>query len=289
MAREAEAKYRIVAEDKTRRGLQSAQRGLSRFKGAAAGFVAAFARPMAGAAAALGAAGIALNAVADKLNNLNRAGMDVGLTGEQIAELGHIARESDVDIGQLTGGIEQLQEKIQDAKQGGEEARRQFLNLGVSFRDLEGKTPVEQLVLLDEAFEKIEDRSKRIAGISELLGGGFGRLFGDPDSVARMREVAEEIGLLEGAAGRLAAGTAFTKARNRLTAALGARAERFAQPFLGLGANLMNRGARNVGQGGQLAAPAVLPGVMQIGFQVLRELKGMRADQRKRGSAVYSE
>jgi len=314
----AEAKYVITADDQTKRGVRSAQRGLDRLKGGLVGFAAtagtAFVAArrgvdnlkgglvgfalssvgrlstVAAAVTAIGssvtAAGVAIQRTADRLHRLRRIGQDIGLVGAETAQLGFIAEAKDVSPEQLIGAIEQLQERILDAKQGGEEARRQFQLLGVTFKELEGKSPIAQLVAIQEALEGIQDANVRTGVISDLLGGGLGRLFAG-EGIGGLAGRAQELGVTRDAAGRQSAASRFVQGFRELRAAAGARSAQAFQPVMRVIGALASR-AGTIVAGGTPQTPNIMEDLQR---RQLRELQQIRIEQRRSisGGAVYGD
>ena len=273
----AEAKYTITAEDRTRRGVRSAERGLDRLKAGVAGFAARAAGPLAALGAAVTALGVSVNRTADRLAEMQRRGQDVGTVGGQTALLDFLSGQVGISPEQLTGGIEQLQERIQDAATGGEEARRQLHALGLTFEDLQRKSPLQQLEAIDEAIQRIADPSRRTAALSELLGGGFGRVFqGD---VGRILRRGADLGIGRDATRTQAAGSAFTRARQELTATLGAQSQRAMAPVMRFLSQMLSDTATRISGG------TVEGGVLtRLNQAQLAELQKMnRAQQRALG------
>lgn len=283
----AQAKYTITAEDKTRRGVNSAKKGLDGLKASAVGFAARAAGAIGGLLATLGVLGVKLNQTAERLNRLNRMGQDVGLVGAQTAQLGFLAERKDLSPEQLVGGLEMIAEKVEDAAIGGMEARRQFAALGLSFQDLQGKSPVQQLLLIEKALSKIADAGRRVAAVSELMGGGFGRLFaGAPISDVLRR--AQQLGVTTDASRRQAAGTAFEQGQQSLAAAIGARMEKIFLPAMNAIAVFMERSATRVA-GGDVAPGGIGQAIQRqqlVELQRIRQAQGRAAGQ---APATYAD
>lgn len=252
----AEAKYWILAQDKTKGAIDSATRGLDRLKGAAGGAAAGVAVPLAALAGALGALVALINNVSARLADLGRMGRDVAATGREAAVLGFVGARRGLSPEQLIGGLEQLSEKIIAATQEGDpEARRQFAALGLRAQELERMDRVEQLIALDQARERLP-KDLRTGAISDLIGGGFGRLFEGGQTVQEMVALADTLKVTEEAMRRQTAALAFEESKQSIDAAIDARLDKAVTPMMEKLAPTLEQAAKEIATGEPGAAAA---------------------------------
>jgi len=142
----------------------------------------------AGAALALGfgALNIAGNAIAGSLADFGRA-LDMGgelkdlsdRTGETSGNLMVLQRAfqnagSSADA--VGPAINKLQKFMIDAANGSDKNVEALKNLGLSFDDLKGKAPVEQLKMISERLKEVDDPAQRAALAMGIFGRGGGAL-----------------------------------------------------------------------------------------------------------------
>ena len=96
----------------------------------------------------------------EDFQSLSKAGVQFGIDGDDMAD---VLRELQLRLGEA-------------AAAGSGPAVEAMELLGLSWDDLEGKSPREQLILIAEALLGVEDQSQRLFIAEELLGGSFERL-----------------------------------------------------------------------------------------------------------------
>lgn len=162
----AEAKYRITAEDRTQRGLRSAESRLRRFAGGTA-------RILSRAAGIAGAAFVGLAAklaqAAAQTEELNRRAKALEVTGNELAQLDFGARAAGVSEQAIADTLNRLDEFLLSLERGEETGADFFDNLGISGQRLsEIDDASDRIVALIEAFERLESPRRRQALLDEL-------------------------------------------------------------------------------------------------------------------------
>ncbi|MEM6852915.1 MAG: phage tail tape measure protein [Planctomycetota bacterium] len=135
---------------------------------------------------------------ADFGDSLDKAASRTGVSVEALSELGFAAEQSGANFAELENGIRRLQRSIIDLGRGLSTQRAAFDALGLSFADLEKRTPEDQLTAVADALAAIPDPTKRAATAMQVLGRAGQRLlplFADGAAgMQRLRTQARELG-----------------------------------------------------------------------------------------------
>ena len=166
---------RLEAEDRTKRGIQSAQRRLGGLGGTLRGPVAKGAKVAALGIAGVGIAGVGIGVKLAKDfltlgDQIHKMSIRTGVSAESLQKLKFAAEQSGSSIETLEKGILRSTRVIQDARDGLASATDTFDALNLSVEDLDGLNPEEQFNLLADAVAGIEDPTKRAAIAQELFG-----------------------------------------------------------------------------------------------------------------------
>lgn len=172
MAR-AKAKYTIEADDKSARGIRSAE---GRLRGFAS-------KLKAGALVAAGAVGAAIAGwgkglvdATNRMGELRGAAADLGQTLEEAQSVRLFAELQDSDPAQVNAAIERLKIRIGELVKGEETAVELFKELGLEADQLLRLTGLGQLLTVGGALRgAAPGRQAKLR--DELTGGGTGRLF----------------------------------------------------------------------------------------------------------------
>lgn len=151
------AKFEIVADDKSKKGVDSAHGNLARLRKqiSLTGVASVAAAGIAGIGA-LTVAGLRLGdemaETADKL----------GLTTEGLASLRHAARLTGVETNKLDLGLQRMTRRIAEAAQGTGEAQGALKELGLDAERLSQLSPDEQFREIAEAMKGVTSQSDRV-------------------------------------------------------------------------------------------------------------------------------
>jgi hypothetical protein len=151
------ARFDIVADDKTKKGTDSANKNLDRLKKniSLAGVASVAAAGIAGLGA-ITAAGLRLG------DELAKTADKLGLSTEGLAGLRNAARLTGVETGKLDMGLQRMTRRIAEAAQGSGEAQGALKELGLDARHLAEQSPDEQFRSIAEAMKGVSSQSDRV-------------------------------------------------------------------------------------------------------------------------------
>lgn len=135
-------------------------------KVAAAGITAA-------ATATAAATGALVNGAVDLANygdNIDKMSQKVGLSAEAYQEWDYILKISGTEMQNMTTGLKTLTNKLDDAKNGSEDAQGMFAKLGLSMEDLSSMSREDLFAAAISGFQQMEDSTERAALANDLFG-----------------------------------------------------------------------------------------------------------------------
>ena len=187
--------------------------------------------------AIVGGMAVAVRSFVKAGDQVQKMAQRTGFSTEALSELGHAAELSGTTLDKFEGGIKRMQRAITDA---GEEQREwteagkegqattgeytESLNLlGLSFEDLEGKTPEKQFLTIAERLADVDGKTRQAAIAQEIFGRSgtalLPMLTNGSEGLTAMRQEAHELGIVfKNEDANLAAG--FGDTLTRLQAAL---------------------------------------------------------------------
>lgn len=165
--------YEIFAEDKTSKGLSSAEQALMRF-GTKIGLVGA--SMAAFSAAALTGMTALIKGFADTGDVLGDAMGQTGFSGEFLQSLKFAAADVGVQFELLRGSISKAQKLIAEAAMGNKTAIKRFDELGMSVADIARLSPDEQFLALADAIASIEDPAQKAKAAMDIFGKSGARM-----------------------------------------------------------------------------------------------------------------
>ena len=122
-----------------------------------------------------------------------------GVSVESLSALSFAAQQSGASIEDIETGIKQFSRQLTNAGRGMGEAQRAFRTLGISWRDLEGLNPEQQIIAVARAMARIENPALRATIAQELFGDSGTRLLPfleeGPDGIARLTEQSRILGI----------------------------------------------------------------------------------------------
>ncbi len=135
------------------------------------------------ATAAVGAIGVAGKKMMDltgetagKLQRITDLSWQFGTSTKNLQELDYAMRRSGIDSNQFADGLKTLQQKIEEARQGGAGALNSFKRLGISIEDLKTKKVDEVFTQMAGNIHMLQDESAKTKIGLELLGGSGARM-----------------------------------------------------------------------------------------------------------------
>jgi hypothetical protein len=165
--RAGQAFYELMAEDKTKGGLDSAEARLKSF-GARVGMVGAAMASF--AAAGLSAIGVMVKAFAGAGDNISDAMNVTGLSSDFLQTLQFGAADAGVAFDALVAAVTKSNKLLSDAAGGGKSANAALAKLGLTAAGLMALSPDERFKALAEAIDRIPDPAQRAAAAMSVFG-----------------------------------------------------------------------------------------------------------------------
>lgn len=168
------AKIAVQLTARTRPFQKRMKRASATIKGFAGGIaksvlkLAKFGAALIGVGVVIGT--VIVKKVSDFLDLLDKMSKRTGISAQSLAALGQVAELAGANMETLEKGVKRLQKNILDAEAGLTTAVRGFDALGLSWEELKGKTPEEQLNLVFEGLANVKDASERAAIAQDVMG-----------------------------------------------------------------------------------------------------------------------
>lgn len=132
----------------------------------------------AAAVAAVGAAAVAAgkklwnmaNDVADAGDEIDKMSQKIGISTKSYQEWKYVFERSGTDVNNLQTGMKKLSDVIVDAGKGSDSANKKLAAVGLTLKDLNGKSQDEQLSIVIAALQNMESGAERTAAATDLLG-----------------------------------------------------------------------------------------------------------------------
>ncbi|MBT4292882.1 hypothetical protein HOD41_09350, partial [bacterium] len=160
MGQRAEAKYRIVAQDKTKGAMRSISKGLG---GVATAMVATF-----------GARAIAslIGNTAKEMDELAKTSRRLGMSAKDLDAWGYVAELNGASVDTMTKSIKKLSTSMYDAGNGLKTYTDIFEDLGVEYANADGSLRGTNEVLFDtaDALNQMENQAQKTAIQVKLFG-----------------------------------------------------------------------------------------------------------------------
>lgn len=119
--------------------------------------------------------GLAKNAF-DVAAAMDESAQKMGVTVEAFQELNLAATQNGISQESLAGAMAKLNKNVGLLAEGSPQAVKAFEKLGLTFDDLKGKSPDQQLGTIADALNKLPDVQQRVAVGSAIMGRGFSEL-----------------------------------------------------------------------------------------------------------------
>ncbi len=103
-------------------------------------------------------------------DNLNKAAIKAGVTGETISELAYAAKQSDIDLNSLSNSLRFMQTNLSKAASGGKEAQATLAALGLTLTDIQGLATDKQFELIGDRISQLREPADRARAAVELFG-----------------------------------------------------------------------------------------------------------------------
>lgn len=192
--------YSIDAQDRTKGAVRSAQRGLEGLNRSVKSIDGAITKLTGGLAAMAGVAGIGalVNSMSQSIDRLGKLSSQLGITAQDVRELGLAAELSGVSQDQLSVALATIQKNAGDAARGTGEAQVAFRELGINAEYFATLGVDDQLELVADRFGRLTTDSQRTNTAMKLFGESGRALIpllnGGSAGIAGMREEARKLG-----------------------------------------------------------------------------------------------
>lgn len=202
MAKRAEARYVISADDQTKTGINSATRGFQNLERSVFSFSKA--ATIAGTAAVTALIGIATAAIksSDRLDDLAKRARDLNVTPEIASGLELAAERAGVSPEKMIRVFERVQKASADARAGMKESTDVFESIGIDASAIGKLSAMERLVVVLHRLKTLRDEGVNVQRAQEML---LGR------STGRVLDAGAE-GVVEALQFQLESGAALDKA-----------------------------------------------------------------------------
>lgn len=188
------------------------------------------------AAAAVGAGMFALGkSAAETLDTIDKGAQSMNLTTDAYQEWSYILSQNGTDISNLQGWMNKLTNGIDDLGKGTTSATEKFDRLGLSYEELEAKSPEEQFQTVIEALQNVQDESERAAIRNDLFGNSSSDLAAllnqESGAIDELKDKAHDMGMVieEDA---ISAGVKFQDSLDTLTRSASGLGTQFAADLL---------------------------------------------------------
>ena len=184
-----------------------------------------------------------LKDVASYGDEVDKMSQKLGLSKQAYQEWDYVLGQAGVDITNMSTGLKTLTNKIDDAKNGGEEAQKQFEALGISLEDLDTMSREDIFAEVISGFQGMEDSTTRAALANDLFGKSgqeLTPLFNSSiEETKQLREAANDLGFVMSNYA-VSSAASFNDSLDTLTRTVGGIKNQFLQNFLPAAAMVMD-------------------------------------------------
>lgn len=146
-----------------------------------ASFSKGFSGALKGAGVAVAATGAAVGAMGAKLvssasaaaeygDNIDKMSQKLGLSAESYQKWDYVLGQSGTDIDSMQTGLKTMTNKLDDAKNGSEDAQAMFAKLGLSLNDIQNMSREDVFGAVIAGFQGMEDSTERAALANDMFG-----------------------------------------------------------------------------------------------------------------------
>jgi hypothetical protein len=187
------ATFRLEGEDATAAAFRSA---LGRAQGFSKQASNIFKTAFAGLSVAA-VAGVAKQAI-ELGDNLNKAAIKAGVSGQAISELAFSAGQADIDLASLSNSLRFMQTNLSKAASGSKEANNVLSVLGLTLADIKSLDADRQFELIADRISQLRDPADRARAAVELFGRSGAELLPlfeqGAEGIRKAREEAQRLG-----------------------------------------------------------------------------------------------
>lgn len=150
-------------------------------------------------AAVTAAAGLAVKS-AEATDRIDKMSQKMGLSRKAFQEWDYILGQNGISIDSMQGGMNKLNNVMDDFRNGNETAKKAMDRLGLSMKDIDGKSQEEVFSMVINQLQGMEDQSARAAIANDLLGKSASELApmlnAGADSAEQLKNRAHELGII---------------------------------------------------------------------------------------------
>jgi hypothetical protein len=112
----------------------------------------------------------AVNAWQEMGSQIDDISQRTGVSSESLSTLGYAAKQSGTDIESLEKSLRKMEQNLAEAYRGNDQAQESFSRLGLTFEQLKGQTPDQQLRLIGDRLNRIKDPALKTATAMDIFG-----------------------------------------------------------------------------------------------------------------------
>lgn len=179
-------------------GLQSDMGKAVRIAEGAVGKITSVFGGLAGLGVGVGLSQIASHAI-EVGDNLNKAAIKAGVTGQTMSELAYVAKMADVDLQGLSTGLKFMQKNLSEAGSGSQQAATDLAALGLNISQLKALSPDQQFELLADRINSMTDPADKARAAVAMFGKAGSELLPlfaqGAEGIRKAREEAQRLGI----------------------------------------------------------------------------------------------
>lgn len=120
--------------------------------------------------------GTAFKKTLDHVDELGKLAVKLGVSTEQLSQFAYAAETTGQSVEDLSGHFENLAERVMQGAEGSGEAAETFKKLGIDVAALKLQNPIDQLITLAGAMQRVTNETDRLGMLSSLGGDQFQNL-----------------------------------------------------------------------------------------------------------------
>ncbi|WP_105215692.1 hypothetical protein [Pseudoalteromonas sp. T1lg22] len=206
---------------------------------------------------------------AEFIDQQAKTAVRLGITTQALTGLQHAAEQTGASTEVLNMGLQRMTRRLGEQSA---EAKKGLDMLGLTFDELEGKSPEQQFALIADKMKDVEDQGKKVAATQKLFDSEGVKLLNTlelgADGITAMMEEADALGMtfdrIDAAKVEMA-NDAFDKAQ-KTTHSFGQTLAIETAPIIGAIADMWTESAKEAGGFGQIAQQVVSKVGSGIGF-----------------------
>lgn len=221
-------------------------------------------------------------------DEIDKMSQKLGLSKEAYQEWDYVLSQSGADITSISTGLKTLTNKLDDAKNGSEDAQKMFAALGLSMEDISSMSREDAFASVIAGFQGMADSTERAALANDLFGRSgqeLTPLFNTTtDATNDLRQAAHDLGFVMSDEA-VSAAADFNDALDTLQRTVGGLKKGFLSDFLPAITKVMDGlslifgkkegGIEKIGEGISELVDKLsenVPKIVEVGFQIVEQL-----------------